>query len=104
MDGHYWDHYAKDPLHWVKTELEVCRNYHPMFMKMVGADGKYCSGEGAKWWKGGCCDHSGVQSAVLPGNCCDTGAADDAPAAAAAAASTTAGGSCCHARTDVTPK
>ena len=47
MAGDYWDHYAKDPLHWVKTELEVCRNYHPMFMKMVGADEKYCSGAGA---------------------------------------------------------
>ncbi|WP_420732315.1 hypothetical protein, partial [Hwanghaeella sp. 1Z406] len=70
MDGDYWDHYAKDPLHWVKTELEVCRNYHPMFMKMVGADDKYCHGAGADWWKGGCCEHSGVSAPVLPGNCC----------------------------------
>ena len=71
MQGDYWEHYAKDPLHWVKTELEVCRNYHPMFMAMVGADGKYCHGRGAEWWKGGCCNHSGVQAQALPGNCCD---------------------------------
>ncbi len=71
MAGDYWEHYAKDPLHWVKTELEVCRNYHPMFMKMVGADDKYCHGPGADWWKGGCCAHSGHQANVLPGNCCD---------------------------------
>ncbi len=70
MTGNYWQHYARDPLHWVKTELEVCRNYHPMFMRMVGADDKYCHGEGAKWWKGGCCEHSGVSAPVLPGNCC----------------------------------
>ena len=67
MPGDYWDHYARDPLHWVKTELEVCRNYHPMFMKMVGADGKYCHGEGARFWSGGCC---GVDHAPLPSNCC----------------------------------
>jgi hypothetical protein len=70
MPGDYWDHYAKDPLHWVKTELEVCRDYHPMFMKMVGADGKYCHGAGAEWWKGGCCSHSGHAASALPGNCC----------------------------------
>lgn len=90
MQGDYWSHYAKDPLHWVKTELEVCRNYHPMFMRMVDADAKYCEGEGARWWKGGCCNHSGVQAPVLPGNCCGTeGSAvqDAAPAQA---------GHCCH--------
>lgn len=70
MAGNYWDHYGRDPLHWVKTELEVCRNYHPMFMKMVGADDKYCHGRGAEWWKGGCCNHSGVTHSPLPGNCC----------------------------------
>jgi hypothetical protein len=70
MEGDYWDHYGRDPLHWVKTELEVCRNYHPLFMKMTGADGKYCHGEGAEWWKGGCCNHSGVTGGGLPGNCC----------------------------------
>ena len=68
MPGDYWQHYAKDPLHWVKTELEVCRNYHPMFMKMVGADGKYCHGEGARFWSGGCC---GVDHSPLASNCCN---------------------------------
>lgn len=71
MKGDYWDHYGKDPLHWVKTELEVCRHYHPQFMEMVGADDKYCHGPGAEWWKGGCCDHSGVSAPILKGNCCD---------------------------------
>ena len=70
MTGDYWDHYARDPLHWVKTELQVCRNFHPQFMQMVGADGKYCHGAGADWWKGGCCNHSGVEAPVLSGNCC----------------------------------
>tara|TARA_B100000795_G_scaffold19912_2_gene13335 strand:+ start:7014 stop:8636 length:1623 start_codon:yes stop_codon:yes gene_type:complete len=70
MDGNYWDHYARDPMHWVKSELEICRNYHPMFMKMVGADDKYCHGAGADWWKGGCCNHSGVEAPILGGNCC----------------------------------
>ena len=64
MDGNYWEHYAADPLHWVKTELEVCRNYHPMFMQMAGADGKYCHGEGADWWRGGCVNHSGVSATL----------------------------------------
>lgn len=71
MAGDYWDHYARDPMHWVRSELEICRNYHPMFMRMVGADDKYCHGAGAEWWKGGCCAHSGVEAPVLPGNCCD---------------------------------
>jgi len=53
-------------------------------MRMVDADAKYCEGEGARWWKGGCCNHSGVQAPVLPGNCCGTEAA---PAQ---------GGHCCH--------
>lgn len=70
MPGDYWDHYAKDPLNWVKTELNVCRNYHPMFMRMVSANDKYCHGAGADWWKGGCCNHSGVTAIPLSGNCC----------------------------------
>ncbi|GAB5469066.1 MAG: hypothetical protein Kilf2KO_20960 [Rhodospirillales bacterium] len=71
MPGDYPPHYAVDPLKWVKDELNICRNYHPMFMKMVGADKKYCSGAGADFWQGGCCDHSGVTAPVLKGNCCD---------------------------------
>ena len=57
-----------------------------MFMDMVGADDKYCSGEGAKWWKGGCCNHSGVAAPVLAGNCCEN---DASPASGG-------GHSCCH--------
>ena len=71
MTGDYWDDYASDPLDWVKTELEICRNDHPRFMKMTGADAKYCHGKGAEFWKGGCCNHSHIQGAGLPGNCCD---------------------------------
>ena len=70
MGGDYQEHYARDPLKWVKSELDICRNYHPMFMQMVGADDKYCTGKGAEFWKGGCCDHSGVQAHTLAGNCC----------------------------------
>jgi hypothetical protein len=72
MDGDYRDHYGRDPLHWVRTELEVCRNYHPMFMKMTGADDKYCHGAGAEWRKGGCVNLSGIRADVLSGNCCGT--------------------------------
>ncbi|MEO1192316.1 MAG: hypothetical protein AAFY02_11200 [Pseudomonadota bacterium] len=71
MPGDYQQHYAADPLKWVKDELNICRNYHPMFMKMVGADNKYCSGPGADFWQGGCCDHSGISAPRLKGNCCD---------------------------------
>ncbi|MEX0280998.1 MAG: hypothetical protein AB3N13_07375 [Arenibacterium sp.] len=70
MEGDYWDHYVRDLLHWVKTELEVCRSYHPLFMKMTGADDKYSHGPGADRWKGGCCNHSGVQGTILSVNCC----------------------------------
>ncbi len=31
MPGDYWEQYAKDPLDWVKTELDICRNDHPRF-------------------------------------------------------------------------
>ena len=74
MQGDYWDHYAQDPLHWVRSELEICRHYHPLFMKMVGADDKYCHGAGAEWWKGGCANHSGVRAPILSGNCCGSAA------------------------------
>ncbi len=70
MAGDYWEHYGKDPLHWVTSELNICRHYHPLFMQMVGADDKYCSGKGAAFWKGGCCAHSGVMAPLLKGNCC----------------------------------
>ncbi|MCV0394322.1 MAG: hypothetical protein K5872_13595 [Rhizobiaceae bacterium] len=70
MKGDYWNDYGADPLAWVKHELDVCRNDHPRFMKMVEADGKYCHGEGARFWSGGCCDHSGVAAANFACNCC----------------------------------
>jgi hypothetical protein len=56
-----------------------------MFMKMVEADDKYCTGEGARWWKGGCCEHSGVRAPILPGNCCETEAPTGMSSAASAA-------------------
>jgi hypothetical protein len=65
-----------------------------MFMRMVGADDKYCSGDGAKWWKGGCCEHSGVSSTVLPGNCCGEVSRASAPATADAHGHGRAGGCC----------
>ena len=43
MGGDYWKHYANDPEDWVLTELNICENYHPLFMSMVGADPKYCN-------------------------------------------------------------
>ncbi|SMQ72119.1 hypothetical protein SAMN05444673_2110 [Bacillus sp. OV166] len=43
MTGDYWKHYAEDPEKWVLSELNICENYHPMFMSMVGADPKYCN-------------------------------------------------------------
>lgn len=70
MPGHYWKDYGADPLAWVKHELDICRNDHPRFMKMVQADGKYCSGKGAEFWAGGCCGHSGVAPASFKSNCC----------------------------------
>ncbi|SDH21703.1 Leucyl aminopeptidase (aminopeptidase T) [Alteribacillus persepolensis] len=43
MEGDYWKHYANDPEDWVMTELNICEHYHPLFMKMVGADPKHCN-------------------------------------------------------------
>jgi hypothetical protein len=36
-EGSY-ETYAADPTKWTKTELEICRNYHPLFMRMVNAE------------------------------------------------------------------
>ncbi|MFP3434958.1 hypothetical protein SB781_34930, partial [Paraburkholderia sp. SIMBA_061] len=52
--GDYWKHYAADPLAWVKAELNVCRNWHHLFMPMVGADPRFCH-DHADFWNGGCC-------------------------------------------------
>jgi hypothetical protein len=59
--GDYWKHYANDPLAWVKAELNICRNWHHLFMPMVGADRKFCHDNAAFWQPGGsaasCCGH-----------------------------------------------
>jgi hypothetical protein len=34
IEGDYWQ-YAKDPMDWTLTELKICRNFHPLFMKMI---------------------------------------------------------------------
>ena len=49
VKGDYWRHYANDPLTWVKTELDICRNWHHLFTEMVGGDPKYCNDEGGFW-------------------------------------------------------
>lgn len=43
MKGDYWKHYANDPEKWILTELNICKNYHPLFMEMVGADHDRCN-------------------------------------------------------------
>ena len=51
--GDYWKHYAADPLAWVKAELNICRNWHHLFMPMVGADPKFCHDNAHFWHTGG---------------------------------------------------
>ena len=51
--GDYWQHYARDPLSWVKAELNICRNWHHLFMPMVGADPKFCHDNADFWLTGG---------------------------------------------------
>jgi hypothetical protein len=36
-EGSY-EAYAADPTSWTLAELEICRNYHPLFMRMVNAE------------------------------------------------------------------
>lgn len=33
-----YESYAADPTSWTLAELEICRNYHPLFMRMVNAE------------------------------------------------------------------
>ena len=47
----------------------------PQLSSDVHADGRrrrqsIATARGAEWWKGGCCNHSGVSRLALPGNCC----------------------------------
>jgi hypothetical protein len=37
VDGDYWRDYASDPTDWTMTELKICRRWHHLYMKMVGA-------------------------------------------------------------------
>ena len=37
VEGDYWKHYANDPTKWVKSELQICQNWHHLFHNMVGA-------------------------------------------------------------------
>ena len=61
VKGDYWRHYASDPLTWVKTELDICRNWHHLFTEMVGGDPKYCNDEGG-FWTGGCVGHPNLHT------------------------------------------
>mgnify|MGYP005628439989 FL=1 len=64
--GEYWKHYANDPLKWVKMELDICRNWHHLFMPMVGGDTRFCH-DHADFWLGDCCGHPGLHT---PDDCC----------------------------------
>jgi hypothetical protein len=55
VNGDYWKHYAKDPLKWVKAELDICRNWHHLFMPMVGGDPKFCHEHADFWMPGSSC-------------------------------------------------
>jgi hypothetical protein len=35
MDGDYWRDYAQDPTAWVQAELNICQNWHHLYMKMI---------------------------------------------------------------------
>jgi len=38
VPGDYWRDYANDPTDWTTTELKICRQWHHLYMKMVGAE------------------------------------------------------------------
>ena len=66
---------ASDPLSWVKAELNICRNWHHLFMPMVGADPKFCHDNIDFWMTGGGVTdlraaHSHVHAHGLGGDCC----------------------------------
>jgi hypothetical protein len=47
MDGDYWRDYAQDPTAWTMAELDVCRRWHHLYMKMItpsGATATSCHG------------------------------------------------------------
>jgi hypothetical protein len=39
IDGDYWRDYAHDPAAWTRAELEVCRRWHHLYMKMINPAG-----------------------------------------------------------------
>jgi hypothetical protein len=53
VQGDYWRDYGRDPMKWVKSELDICRNWHHLFMPMVGADPKFCHDNKRFWMTGG---------------------------------------------------
>lgn len=55
--GDYWRHYANDPTAWVRAELNICQNWHHLFMTMVGADPKFCRHHESGWHDGGHAHH-----------------------------------------------
>lgn len=61
VNGDYWKHYARDPLGWVQAELNICRNWHHLFMPMVGGDPKFCHEHSDFWMPGSssCCSAGG---------------------------------------------
>ncbi|MEV4031622.1 hypothetical protein [Streptomyces umbrinus] len=38
LPGDYDRDYASDPMDFTLTELDICRKWHPLFMRMIGAD------------------------------------------------------------------
>jgi hypothetical protein len=67
VQGEYWRDYGRDPMKWVKSELDICRNWHHLFMPMVGADPKFCR-DNKKFWLtgGGVHDHWGAAAGSNP--------------------------------------
>ena len=64
VQGDYWRDYGRDPMKWVKSELDICRNWHHLFMPMVGADPKFCHSNKKFWMTGGGVhDHWGYAAA-----------------------------------------
>lgn len=43
LEGDYLRDYAEDPRDWTMTELEICRKWHPLYMKMVSSSGPSAS-------------------------------------------------------------
>jgi len=39
IDGDYWRDYAHDPTGWTMAELNICRNWHHLYMKMITPTG-----------------------------------------------------------------